>query len=162
LFKTLFEAETLHLDAFDVTKGIYPKMNDYEAFIMTGSKYSAYDTEEWILTLTEFIRQVDQTSKKVIGICFGHQILANALGGRVEKNGKGWEVGWTAVEVNEDGQRFFKKNQFVTDSNPASSGNASRSRNRSSCWISVVGIHSKIRSSNHVQKRKVFFRAGPS
>jgi GMP synthase (glutamine-hydrolysing) len=73
--------------------------------MMTGSCFSALDQDEWILKLHEFIRSIDKNAQKVVGICFGHQVISNALGGIVEKNLKGWEVGKTTLDIKGD---FFK------------------------------------------------------
>jgi GMP synthase-like glutamine amidotransferase len=52
-----------------------------------------YDEEEWIFTLKDFLRQIYQSEKIYLGVCFGHQMLAEALGGKVEKSEVGWCVG---------------------------------------------------------------------
>ncbi len=54
---------------------------------------SAYDADEWIQTFKRFIVRLDAESPAVLlGVCFGHQIIAEALGGKVSKNPKGWEA----------------------------------------------------------------------
>jgi len=68
-------------------------INHYDAFIITGSKYSVYDNFEWITSLKNFINSIISKNKPILGICFGHQILATCLGGEVIKNSKGWELG---------------------------------------------------------------------
>jgi len=65
----------------------------YDAFVTTGSKASAYDDEPWIDALIVFVQQLHAQQKKLIGICFGHQIIALALGQRVEKSANGWGIG---------------------------------------------------------------------
>jgi GMP synthase-like glutamine amidotransferase len=65
----------------------------YDFFITTGSKEDAYGDTAWIHRLIAFVRDLDRKKIKLIGICFGHQIMALALGGQVEKSGKGWGVG---------------------------------------------------------------------
>lgn len=67
--------------------------NECDAYLITGSKSSVYDADDWIGELKTFIRQLNQEKKKLIGICFGHQIIAEALGGHVKKSKKGWGVG---------------------------------------------------------------------
>jgi len=46
-------------------------------------------------------------SKKIIGICFGHQIIARALGGKVELNEKGWEMAVRQVNLAESAKKVF-------------------------------------------------------
>ena len=68
---------------FDVTAGHWPEAPDsFDAFAITGSPASVYDPIPWVEDLLGFLRDLDP-SKKLIGLCFGHQALAQALGGRV-------------------------------------------------------------------------------
>ncbi len=79
---------------YDVENGQYPAdIDEVEAYLITGSKSSVYDDKDWIHQLMDFVRELDRRQKKVVGICFGHQLVAQALGGRVEKSLKGWGVG---------------------------------------------------------------------
>lgn len=66
---------------------------DCDAFLITGSFHGVYDPEPWIPRLAEFIRRCEQDKVKLAGICFGHQIIAHALGGCAHKSRKGWGVG---------------------------------------------------------------------
>ncbi len=74
---------------------------------------SAYLDLPWIVTLVSFVQSLPALSPslKLIGICFGHQIIARAFGPRdskgVQKNPLGWEVGTRAVELNETGRALF-------------------------------------------------------
>jgi GMP synthase (glutamine-hydrolysing) len=75
--------------------------------------FSAYDQDAWIIKLKSYIQSTTNKypSVKWVGICFGHQIIAEALGGKVEKNPKGWEVGWTELTLNEQGLSAFGKDR---------------------------------------------------
>ena len=64
-----------------------------DAWLITGSRHGVYDRLAWMAPLGELIRAAMETSVPVVGICFGHQIVADALGGTVEKSAKGWGVG---------------------------------------------------------------------
>jgi GMP synthase-like glutamine amidotransferase len=82
-----FEIET-----FDVAGGRLPESPAaHDAYVITGSPAGVYDPLPWIDDLCRFIRMAQ--ASKMIGICFGHQVMAQALGGRVEKADKGWGVG---------------------------------------------------------------------
>jgi GMP synthase-like glutamine amidotransferase len=70
-----------------------------DAWLCTGSRYSAYDTMPWVGALAQFIRDVHGSKKAFVGICFGHQMLAQALGGEVAKSEQGWGVGVLDLEV---------------------------------------------------------------
>ncbi|TYL46481.1 glutamine amidotransferase-related protein [Marinomonas sp. IMCC 4694] len=85
---------SLSFDIFDVRLGEFPASTDVcDGWLITGSKSDAYGDDEWILQLCEFIREVDAKGQVLVGICFGHQVIARALGGRVEKFTGGWGVG---------------------------------------------------------------------
>jgi GMP synthase-like glutamine amidotransferase len=70
-----------------------------DAWLCTGSRYSAYDTMPWVGALAQFIRDVRESEKPFVGICFGHQMLAQALGGEVAKAEQGWGVGVLPVQI---------------------------------------------------------------
>ncbi|MCA9936779.1 MAG: hypothetical protein KC415_22745 [Anaerolineales bacterium] len=85
---------------YGVAQGQFPASpTECDAYVITGSPKGAYETEEWIITLLQFIRDAYAAGGKLVGICFGHQILAQALGGRVEKSEKGWGFGAKAFTV---------------------------------------------------------------
>jgi GMP synthase-like glutamine amidotransferase len=71
---------------------------EQDAYIVTGSPAGVYDDLPWIEPLKQFLRTA-KGKAKLVGICFGHQIMAEAFGGRVEKSDKGWGVGLHSYEV---------------------------------------------------------------
>jgi GMP synthase-like glutamine amidotransferase len=81
-----FEIET-----FDVQKGELPARAAHGAYLVTGSPAGVYDPLPWIEPLMDFIRSAD--GAKMVGVCFGHQVMAQALGGEVIKSPKGWGAG---------------------------------------------------------------------
>ncbi|SVB75045.1 uncharacterized protein METZ01_LOCUS227899, partial [marine metagenome] len=92
---------------YEVQLEEYPKdENECDAFLVTGSKVSAYEDLPWINKLKEFIQSLHANKKKIIGICFGHQLIAEALGGIVIKSNKGWHVGVDSVKVNDEAKIF--------------------------------------------------------
>lgn len=66
---------------------------DADGWIITGSRFGVYEDHPFIAPLEAFIRAVKEAHVPMVGICFGHQIIAQALGGRVEKFSGGWAVG---------------------------------------------------------------------
>ena len=79
------------IESFDVQAGKLPNPAAHSAYMITGSPAGVYEPLPWIEPLQQFIREASHA--KMIGICFGHQVMAEALGGRVEKSGKGWGAG---------------------------------------------------------------------
>src|SRR5262245_19930318 len=102
MFTDLFQrhAPQLQLEYFDVRNGEFPaSMDACEAFVCTGSRFSVYDNEGWIQELKHFVRQVRDADWPFAGICFGHQMMAEALGGKVEKAPQGWGIGVHSMNV---------------------------------------------------------------
>jgi GMP synthase-like glutamine amidotransferase len=84
----------LEFSVYDVEQGEYPAdIDEVDAYLITGSKSSVYEDKPWIAALVDFVRELDRRRKKIVGICFGHQLVAQALGGKTEKSPKGWGVG---------------------------------------------------------------------
>jgi GMP synthase-like glutamine amidotransferase len=79
---------------YDVCHGVLPPAPDAcDAYVCSGSRYSVYDQREWIAALGEFLRKLHGSGEPFVGICFGHQMLAHALGGQVTRAPRGWGVG---------------------------------------------------------------------
>ncbi len=70
-----------------------PDVSELEGVIVTGSAKGVYDNTEWMDPLRDAIRRIYSARVPMLGICFGHQIMADALGGKVEKSEKGWGLG---------------------------------------------------------------------
>ena len=84
----------LEYAVYDVELGQYPvDIDEVDAYLITGSKSSVYEDKPWIAELIEFVRALNRRHKKLLGFCFGHQLVAQALGGKTERSAKGWGVG---------------------------------------------------------------------
>ena len=80
--------------SYEVFRQEYPEnIDECEAFVISGSRLSCYDKVPWIERLLDYVLTLHRHRKKTVGICFGHQCMATALGGRVEKSHRGWGVG---------------------------------------------------------------------
>jgi GMP synthase-like glutamine amidotransferase len=87
------------IETFDVANGQVPSdPSAHGAYLITGSPAGVYDPLPWIPPLCEFIRSAK--ASRMVGVCFGHQVMAEALGGHVEKSDKGWGVGLHRYAVN--------------------------------------------------------------
>jgi GMP synthase-like glutamine amidotransferase len=92
-------------DIFNTVKGQYPDSFDtYDAVLLTGSKADSFSQEPWVLTLKEKVQELLLAKKKLIGVCFGHQLIALCLGAPVGRASQGWGAGrmlyqWLAPEL---------------------------------------------------------------
>lgn len=102
LFIRFFQSVEAPFDyvGYEAAQGELPRTpTGCDAYVITGSPKSANETDEWVVALSQFIREAYQSRRKLVGICFGHQILAHALGGRVEKSEKGIGFGLKQFDV---------------------------------------------------------------
>ena len=84
-----FDFHTVSVVRGEVASSIH----DCDGWLITGSRHGVYDNLDWMPPLQDFIRQLAAAEVPLIGVCFGHQIIAAALGGEVVKSEKGWGVG---------------------------------------------------------------------
>ncbi|MQM03419.1 hypothetical protein Taro_036195 [Colocasia esculenta] len=96
VFVEAFGEEGETWDLFRVVDGEFPdaaELAGYDGFVVSGSPHDAYGDDLWILRLCFLLQTLDAMKKKVLGVCFGHQVLCRALGGRVGKSPSGWDIG---------------------------------------------------------------------
>jgi len=87
-------------ESFPVLDGVFPgSPSDCDLWAVTGSSAGVYEDHEWISPLEDFIRGCRDANRPMIGICFGHQIIAQALGGKVRRSSRGWGLGVTRYPV---------------------------------------------------------------
>ena len=99
LFVRLLAGHGLTFRNYEVLDGVLPaSATECDGWLITGSRFGAYEDHPWIPPLEAFIRKVQAANVPMVGICFGHQIIAQALGGKVEKYPGGWSVGRTEYD----------------------------------------------------------------
>jgi len=101
-FMTLLQPQNpaARLDSFFVSQHHFPEnIDDYDAILVTGSPCSVHDEDDWIERLTDLILLVARQGKRVVGSCFGHQLVARAFGGEVGHNENGWLIGNFDVHI---------------------------------------------------------------
>jgi len=102
MFEALFQQvdEAIDLHFYLVIDGQLPQhIDECDAYICSGSKWGVNDDDLWISQLENFIRALYVEGKGLVGICFGHQLIAKALDGEVETNPLGWGVGIAHANV---------------------------------------------------------------
>lgn len=123
LFVELLGEQSFDYRHWAVLDGNFPdSINDADAWLITGSRFGAYEDHDWIPPLEQFVRDVFAADIPMVGICFGHQIIAQALGGKVEKFSGGWSVG--RVEYDLDQQIFGDASLAQTNAPSADSQTA--------------------------------------
>ncbi len=98
IVETLGNAWEGHVTTFDARSDEPPAPEAMDALVITGSAANVPNRDPWILAMEDWLRAVFAADVPTFGICFGHQILTQALGGSAEKNPKGREMGSIEVE----------------------------------------------------------------
>ncbi|MDX8464634.1 type 1 glutamine amidotransferase [Mesorhizobium sp. VK23B] len=94
MFKRLLGGRGFDFVTYPVLDGIFPlNIQEADGWLVTGSRHGVYEDLPWISLLEDLLRRAYAASVPIVGVCFGHQILAQALGGKVEKFTGGWSVG---------------------------------------------------------------------
>lgn len=117
MFARLLEHKGFTFATYRVVEGQFPALaTECDGWLITGSRHGTYEDHPWIPPLEQLIREAFAAHVPVVGVCFGHQIVAQAMGGKVEKFGGGWAVG--AQEYDFGGQMLrlnaWHQDQVVT------------------------------------------------
>jgi GMP synthase (glutamine-hydrolysing) len=103
MFTKLLDGHDFDFQIWSVVDGILPEgVDEADGWLITGSKHGAYEDHDWIPPLENFIRETYADERPMIGVCFGHQVIAQALGGKVEKFTGGWSIGRTEYDMDGD------------------------------------------------------------
>lgn len=96
MFRQLLARQPLDVEVsvYNVMQGQYPQDDRrFDAYLISGSKADSFSSEPWVERLKTYVLKLYQRGEKLLGICFGHQLLALVLGGDVRRASKGWGVG---------------------------------------------------------------------
>ena len=96
MFARLLDGHGFTFRTYKVVEGEFPAhVTDCDGWLITGSRHGVYEDHPWIPPLEAFIRDSFAAHVPMVGVCFGHQIIAQAMGGKVERYAGGWAVGAT-------------------------------------------------------------------
>lgn len=94
LYKELLGGQGFTFEAWHILDDDFPSSpEDADGWLISGSRHGAYEDHAWIPKLENLIQEIVTIGRPLVGICFGHQIIAQALGGKVEKFSGGWNLG---------------------------------------------------------------------
>ena len=100
LFGAILGPLGIELAPYDLDQGRFPdSVKECDGWLCSPSRLSTYDTSPWMADTESFLRTLVAVEVPYVGICFGHQLLAQALGGVVERSSYGWGVGVREFEV---------------------------------------------------------------
>ncbi|KAF5191259.1 Gamma-glutamyl peptidase [Thalictrum thalictroides] len=102
VFVNLLSEEGESWDVYRVANGEFPEEDElefYDGFVITGSSNDAHGNDIWILKLLNLLKKLDSMKKKILGVCFGHQILGRALGGKTGRSLTGWDIGIRSINL---------------------------------------------------------------
>ncbi len=101
MFTRLLDGHGYDFTIYSVVDNEFPDGPEAaDGWLITGSKHGAYEDHDWIEPLEDLIRAIRDANRPLVGVCFGHQIIAQALGGKVEKFDGGWAVGRQVYDIN--------------------------------------------------------------
>ena len=104
MFAAAFEKAGVQVEwhIYDMLENAQPKrIDEVDGYITTGARAGVYDELPWYANLVTLIRRIDAAKIPLVGICFGHQAIADALGGKAENSEKGWGIGICSYQASE-------------------------------------------------------------
>ncbi|SFI41815.1 type 1 glutamine amidotransferase [Albimonas pacifica] len=123
MFARLLAGHGFAFRAWPVLKDEFPAgPQEADGWLITGSRFGVYEDEPWIARSMDLVREIAAAKLPMVGICFGHQLMAQALGGHVEKSDRGWGLGpvdYRDLEIGEPMRIIAVHQDQVTTQPPA-------------------------------------------
>lgn len=95
------EDQVFEFETYNILNSVFPKSHlDCDGWIVTGSPHGVYEEHSWIPPVSQLINDIYHAKLPIFGVCFGHQLIAQTLGGHVEKSVKGWGLGLHTYKIN--------------------------------------------------------------
>ena len=109
------EEQVFEFKTFNILDDEFPKDHlECDGWIVTGSPHGVYEEHSWIPTVSQLVNDIYKANLPIFGVCFGHQLIAQALGGHVEKSKKGWGLGLHTYQVNNKPDYMSNLSEEVT------------------------------------------------
>ena len=109
------DEQVFEFKTFNILDDEFPKDHlECDGWIVTGSPHGVYEEHSWIPTVSQMINNIYEANLPIFGVCFGHQLIAQALGGHVEKSEKGWGLGLHTYQVNNKTDYMSNLSEEVT------------------------------------------------
>lgn len=109
------EEQVFEFKTFNILDDEFPKDHlECDGWIVTGSPHGVYEDHSWIPTVSQLINNIYEANLPIFGVCFGHQLIAQALGGHVDKSEKGWGLGLHTYQVNNKPDYMSNLSEEVT------------------------------------------------
>ena len=100
LYRSILEPEDIQITTYECDKGEMPdNLNEQDGWLCSPSRLSVYENHAWLRDVEQLLRDMVATEKPYVGICFGHQLMAQALGATVSKAEYGWGIGAKHYEI---------------------------------------------------------------
>jgi GMP synthase-like glutamine amidotransferase len=117
MFVRLFDSVGAHwtYEIFNTPRGEYPaNIDDFDAVLLTGSKSDSFSDEVWIVTLRERVTELLAQRKKMVGVCFGHQLIGLCMGAPVARAPQGWGEGRMGYDWHRQDLPFCEDRQRIS------------------------------------------------
>lgn len=146
-------------EVFAVKDSVFPASLDFDGILITGSPASVHDGADWIAQLEQLVRDTVAQKIPLFGACFGHQVIARALGATVTYNPQGWVLGQITTEFTPDNRRvsFYAAHKEQVTTLPAQARVVARTEG---CPIAGFAINNHVLTTQyHPEMTKEFVLA---
>ena len=144
LRSALAEPSLLTVESFETEARHLPPHGAFDGYILSGSRHGAYEQLPWIADLLAWTREAVARNDRLLGVCFGHQVIAQALGGQVVPNARGFEIGGLGITLTPEARAYFAK-LLGSDDDGTAAGGATRAEPNEGGASGLIATPSEVR-----------------